>query len=129
MIKKLLAVIIISILTKFLYDYFATNYDSISTQNERPKIFTKEQLHKLCHEQNHLYLAILGMHINMMRNYRLFVCLFIAFNNNNNKKSGKIYDVSKGAKHYKKGGSYDFFIGIAMWFHYYLYEIKTLFIS
>jgi predicted heme/steroid binding protein len=81
MIKQLLTVIGTAIVFNLLLNYYLGSRNTIKTSS---KTFTLEWLEKQGTKDNkNLYLAVLG----------------------------KIYDVSKGAKHYEPGGSYDFFVG------------------
>ena len=84
MIKNIVFVVFLAILVNYLYQLYNENIgEEIIETSEKIKIFTKDELKnsKLIDEK--LYLGILG----------------------------NVYDVSKGAKHYGPGGSYDFFVG------------------
>jgi hypothetical protein len=90
MLKKALFVIAVAFLVNKCLKYFLDGPPQPQTaqapkgaETEAKKaLFTPEQLREKCND-NDLFLAILG----------------------------SVYDVSKGGKHYKKGGSYDFFVG------------------
>ena len=79
----------LGILTKLIYDKMLTVEDHLKsesigkTSEDVAKIFSRDELLETKTKANLLYLAILG----------------------------KVYDVGTGAKHYQKGGSYEFFVG------------------
>ena len=86
MLKNIVTVILLAILANYIYylykDY--TNAENESTEAKNIRIFSYKELIETKNQKDRLYLAILG----------------------------KVYDVTKGGKHYAPGGSYDFFVGI-----------------
>ena len=84
MIKNIVFVVFLAILVNYLYQLYNENIgEEIIETSEKIKIFTKDELKNSKSIDEKLYLGILG----------------------------NVYDVSKGAKHYGPGGSYDFFVG------------------
>jgi hypothetical protein len=92
MYLKVLFVIIVAYLFKNILDYLRTEIENEKTSSSSsssaqetslPRVLTQTEFDELVADTSKLHLAILG----------------------------SVYDVSKGEKHYKPGGSYDFFVG------------------